>query len=204
MVPTLEPFLALYAGLLSAHSPLLRFTRQMLVVAPFGLVWIATGAVAWVLLVLSEDDAVARGLLVAIAGAYQLSPLARACLGRCRSPMAFLMRYGAMQRTPGDAVALGSRYALICVGCCAGLWIALVGAGAMGLAWMAALALLVLVEKWHASGEVFARVAGAALLLLALPTAFGADIWTERAGLIALLAVGTAAVVTVRSRTVTA
>jgi hypothetical protein len=74
----------------------------------------------------------------------------------------------------------------------------------MGLTWMAALALLVLVEKWHASGEAFARVAGAVLLVLAVPTALGAEIWTERVGLMALLAVGTAAVVTVRSRTLTA
>lgn len=200
MVPSLEPFLALYAGSLAGLSASARFTRPLLVLGPFVALWVTTGAAAWALLLWSADHTLGRGALVAVAGLYQLSPVAGFCLGRCRSPMGLLMQYGARAHTPTGAVALGARYALICLGCCAGLWIALVGAGAMTLSWMAALALLVFIEKWHPQGEVFARASGALLLVLAIPIALGVEFWTDQAGLIALAGVVIAAGATLASR----
>lgn len=199
MVPTIEPFLALYGGVLRT-SGLARAAMYALVVAPFVAVWVATGAAAWAVLAWSEGDPLARGGLIAFAGVYQLSPLSRICLAGCRSPIGFLLRYGTRAGTPRGALELGGRYALICLGCCAGLWIAFVGAGAMSLTWMAALALLVFVQKWHRHGEAFARAAGVVLLMLAVPTALGAEMLTEQSGIAALVLLAAAAVSTFRSR----
>lgn len=107
------------------------------------------------------DPHSAGGLLVA-AGLYQLSPLKQACLGRCRSPAAFLARY----YRPGlaGALAMGVRHGAYCVGCCWLLMALLFVGGVMNFAWIAALTLLVAGEKFLPGGDWLARIAGAALV----------------------------------------
>src|SRR5262245_64799757 len=71
-------------------------------------------------------------ILVA-AGAFQLSPLKRACLQACRSPLGFLL--GHWRAGLRGSLALGWSHAIYCLGCCWALMVVLVAAGAMGLAW---------------------------------------------------------------------
>jgi predicted metal-binding membrane protein len=68
-----------------------------------------------------------------------------ACLRHCRSPTEFLIRHwrGGMV----DAVQTGVRHGLFCLGCCWMLMALLFVGGVMNLAWVAAIALLVLLEK---------------------------------------------------------
>lgn len=86
------------------------------------------------------------GALLLLAGLYQLSPLKRACLDQCRSPLAFIMRLS----RPGvaGAVRLGLAHGLYCLGCCWALMLLLFVGGAMSLAWIAGLSLIVLAEKY--------------------------------------------------------
>jgi predicted metal-binding membrane protein len=136
------------------------------------LVWVATGFAA--LLVVRTVDVEmlspqAVGAIVALAGAYQLTPLKAGCLRRCRSPFDFLMQR--WRRGRRGAVRLGLEHGLYCVGCCWGLMAVLVVAAAMAPAWAALIALIVFVEKVVPRGDVAARVLG--VVAVVAGTAYG-------------------------------
>ena len=103
---------------------------------------------------------VAGGALV-LAGLYQLTPLKNACLRHCRAPLGFLLRGG-----PGraGAVRTGLGHGAYCVGCCAGLMLALFALGVMSLVWMIGVAAVILVEKVLPRGEAFASLAAVVLV----------------------------------------
>lgn len=87
---------------------------------------------------------IAGGLFVLV-GLYQLSPLKKACLDHCRSPLSFVMRL--WRPGPGGALRLGLVHGLYCLGCCWGLMLLLFVGGAMSTAWIAGLAAIVFLEK---------------------------------------------------------
>lgn len=101
----------------------------------------------------------AAALLIA-AGLYQLSPLKDACLRRCRTPLGFLLA----EWRPGarGAAAMGLRHGVECVLCCWGIMALMFVVGTMDLRWMAALTLLMLVEKTVPAGDRVGRLAGIA------------------------------------------
>ena len=102
------------------------------------------------------------GAILLGAGVYQLTPLKYACLARCRSPLGFILeewREGAR-----GAVVMGIRHGIFCVGCCWVLMALLFVAGVMNLAWVAAIAAFVLVEKLLPAGRVVSRAAGGVLI----------------------------------------
>src|SRR5215467_13276251 len=101
------------------------------------------------------------GAIVLIAaGVYQWTPLKEACLSYCQAPLTFIMHHGGFRTDPAGAVALGFRHGLYCIGCCWSLMLLLFVGGIMNLFWIAALAVLVLVEKTLASGKLISRLAG--------------------------------------------
>lgn len=131
--------------------------------------YVAVGAAAmhrpWV----GEAMPFAVAGVVAAAGAYQLTGAKRACLRRCESPLAFLMR-----RWRGGYAAtlrLAVEHAGYCIGCCWGLMAILVAAGAMSLPWVVAITVVVFAEKVLPRGWRTARVVGLVLLALALAVA---------------------------------
>jgi predicted metal-binding membrane protein len=103
----------------------------------------------------------AGGLLVA-AGVFQWTPLKRACLAACRSPLSFLMT--GWREGRAGAVVMGLRHGLYCLGCCWALMALLFVAGVMNLLWVAAIAVAVLVEKVVPHGDLVGRLAGVALV----------------------------------------
>jgi predicted metal-binding membrane protein len=115
---------------------------------------------------LSMDMATASarlsGAILAAAGAYQLTPLKRACLAHCRSPLGFMMTH--WHAGNAGALRMGVAHGLYCLGCCWALMGVLFAVGVMNLVWVAALALLVLVEKVSAAGERVAKLSGIALI----------------------------------------
>lgn len=111
------------------------------------------------------------GTLFALAGLYQFSPLKRACLGGCRSPVGFLMAH--WRDGAGGALRMGVRHGAVCLGCCWALMMLLFAAGTMNLLWIAGLGALVLVEKLAPGGRWIARVSGAGLLVIGAMTAGG-------------------------------
>jgi predicted metal-binding membrane protein len=109
--------------------------------------------------------------IVTIAGVYQLTPFKGACLSHCRSPLGFLMtgwREGA-----AGAFRMGLTHGLFCLGCCWALMIVLFAVGVMNLAWVAALTVLVLIEKLTPAGLVLSRISGLAMI------GFGLSLWLK-------------------------
>jgi predicted metal-binding membrane protein len=103
------------------------------------------------------------GSLLIAAGLYQLSPLKDRCLAHCRSPAAFLSQH--WRAGIGGAFRLGLLHGAYCVGCCWLLMALLFVGGVMNLIWIAALALIVLIEKLAPGGRWLSRGAGAACII---------------------------------------
>lgn len=102
------------------------------------------------------------GLLLLVAGAWQFSPLKRACLRHCQSPVQFLVQ----SRQRGDSsLRAGLRHGLYCLGCCWALMVLLFAGGVMNLYWIIGLTLYVLAEKLLPGAPWLSRLAGAGLLL---------------------------------------
>jgi predicted metal-binding membrane protein len=105
----------------------------------------------------------AGGTLV-VAAAYELTPLKEVCLGKCRSPLGFLL--GSWRDGLSGALGMGARHGAWCVGCCWALMASLFALGVMSLAWMAFAAALIAVEKTLPWGRAVTYVTAAILLVL--------------------------------------
>ena len=110
------------------------------------------------------DTMIAGSLLIA-AGLYQWTPLKRACLGRCRSPMHFIQDHGGFRPERRASVLLGLKHGSFCIGCCWALMLLLFLGGVMNLVWVALLALLVIAEKLLPAGPILARAFGLIFVL---------------------------------------
>jgi len=99
--------------------------------------------------------------IVAVAGVFQLTPLKMRALDRCRH---------AGEEPRGLAVRLraGMRDGVGCVGCCWALMATLVAVGAMNVAAMAGLAVIIFAEKILPKPRLAATLAGLALLAFAV------------------------------------
>jgi len=170
MLPSSTPMFLLYR--LSVAGGPRGELRTLAFVAGYLLVWALVGAI--VLLAQRFLDAALRpdlrplgvaAVLVA-AGAYQFTPLKVTCLRACQTPADFLVshwRGGAL-----GPLRLGLDHGLYCLGCCWALMAVLVAAGGMGLAWVALIALIVLVEKLAPRAVWFGRAVGVVFAVGAL------------------------------------
>jgi predicted metal-binding membrane protein len=105
-------------------------------------------------------------VLLALAGIYQWTPLKRACLTTCQSPMSFLARR--WRNGSLGAFRMGAEHGVYCVGCCWALMLLLFAGGVMNLAAIAALTVFVAFEKLVPLGAWSARASGALLVALAV------------------------------------
>ena len=171
MLPSVAPTAALYARTVQSR----RTVRLAGMVAGYLAVWAVTGlpayGLAWMTGSLTgQHPSVAHVLAIvtfAVVGAYQLSPLKDRCLAHCRSPLALLLHYGSYRGRSRD-LRVGLHHGGYCLGCCWGLMVILIAVGVMNLVAMVGLAALVLVEKTWRWGVVAGRIAGVALLALAV------------------------------------
>jgi predicted metal-binding membrane protein len=148
MLPSAAPLVLLYRG---SRLPL---------AAGYLLVWAVVGLLPFA--AMEAELGPALPLVLALAGAYELSPLKTTCLRRCRGVADFLMT-----RYRSGPLRLGVEHAAWCIGCCAGLMAVLVLAAAMGLGWAALIAAVVFVQKVLSSGEAVGRATGVGLLAAA-------------------------------------
>jgi predicted metal-binding membrane protein len=171
MFPAIVPVVRLYA--LAASRG--RAAPVPVFVAGYLIVWSAAGFPAWLAWRALRDPLAAGATWVAwiaavvllAAAAYQWTPLKTACLRHCRSPIGFFAQHGRAIGTAQGALRAGVVHGAFCLGCCWAFMTVLVAFGTMHLAWMAALAALILVEKTMPHGEPIGRVAGAAFAVLA-------------------------------------
>ena len=139
-------------------------------------VWLAFGVVCYALYEALgmpwANQAFVAGAALVVAGVYGLTPLKRASEALCRErcalhgPLPFdLMR---------SAVVVGLRYGMSCLGCTAGLMVAMVLIGMSDLAWMIVLAGVVLAYKLGPAPTLRATLAlSAAMIVLGMLYATG-------------------------------
>lgn len=168
MLPSAAPAILLYARVRDRHGAAGPVVQPWVFMFGYLAVWLAFSVVAATAqraiatpAMAIADSRLAAGVLVA-AGVYQLSPLKSMCLGQCRSPAQFLSRYW----RPGvaGAVRLGLLHGTFCAGCCWMLMLLLFVGGVMNFAWIAALTLIVGIEKLVPLGDSIGRAAGVALI----------------------------------------
>src|SRR4051812_35226246 len=171
MFPSVAPTVALYARMTRerARAGPLVFTGGYLVT------WTVAGLVAYGLFVAGRDalggdltwDGAGRwlaGATLIAAAVYELTPAKDVCLGRCRSPLGFLV--GSWRDGLHGAFEMGARHGAWCVGCCWALKASLFALGVMSLAWMALVAALITIEKTLPWRRVATYTTAAVLLAL--------------------------------------
>jgi predicted metal-binding membrane protein len=109
---------------------------------------------------MASANRIVSGTLLILAGLYQWTALKDACLSQCQAPLGFILSHGGFQKTATGSLTLGFRHGVYCLGCCWALMFLLFALGVMNLFWIAALAILVLLEKVMPSGRAIARMAG--------------------------------------------
>ena len=174
MLPSVAPVAVLWTRLISgASTGARRLVRMSAFLAGYLLVWAALGTVAFAALagterLLTASPVAAKWLGAAIfvtAGIYQLTPWKDWCLRRCRSPIGALMYYLGFKGRSRD-VRVGLHHGATCAGCCWGLMIVLIAVGVMNVAVMAALAVVILLEKLWRYGKPFAQAVGVVLVVI--------------------------------------
>jgi predicted metal-binding membrane protein len=105
------------------------------------------------------------GAVLIAAGAYQWSPLKDSCLSHCQAPLSFIQQHGGFRPGIVSSLQLGLSHGAYCVGCCWTLMALLFVAGIMNLVWIAAIMVLVLVEKVAPYGRTIARIAGSSAVV---------------------------------------
>jgi len=125
-------------------------------VAGYLLLWAAAGVIGYVVLGLGRELAGGffawdhagkwcAAAVLAVAAAYEFTPLKNACLQRCRSPVGFLTT--AWRDGRGGALHMGVVHGGWCLGCCWALMAALFALGVMSVGWMILVAAMIAVEK---------------------------------------------------------
>lgn len=94
---------------------------------------------------MKSSSPILAGTLLIVAGAFQWTPWKHACLKHCRSPLQFLLHD--WREGPAGALAMGIKHGAFCAGCCWMLMALLFVTGVMNMLWVAAITLLVLLEK---------------------------------------------------------
>jgi len=182
MTPSVAPATLLFARVNRHGDPAAAAGRTACFVAGYLTVWFvfsafATGLqIAWIAtgwidaMGVSARSTGTAAVLIAV-GLYQWTPAKRACLTQCQSPAEFIVR----AHRPGlrGAFVMGAHHGLYCLGCCWALMLLLFIGGVMNLAWVAAIAALVIVEKLATRTPWLSRVIGAGCLVAAAVVLWG-------------------------------
>jgi len=152
MFPSVAPTAALYSRMTKVRSP----ASPLLFCAGYLVAWTGVGVLAFAVAAgvarvwgdpLAWDRAgrwVAGATLI-VAAVYELTPLKDVCLGKCRSPLGFLL--GSWRSGRAGALQMGARHGAWCIGCCWALMASLFALGVMSIIWMAVVAGLIAFEK---------------------------------------------------------
>ena len=174
MFPTAAPmilmFARVHAGKQERGQP---FVPTWVFVTSYMVVWTLSGLLAYAVAVgverladqsmwLMGNAARFGGGVLVLAGLYQLSPLKRSCLSKCRTPLAFVL--GSWRDGYIGSFRMGLEHGAYCLGCCWLLFVILFPLGVMNVGAMVAITLLIFAEKSLPIGREIAHLAAVALV----------------------------------------
>ncbi len=147
--------------------------KALLFVATYISFWVAMGVALYVAIALVIGQlpmeanvfigtSVGLGAALILVAVYQLSPIKGECLSRCH-PTSFLYKYyrGGLL----GSVRMGADYAKYCIGCCWVMMAFLIVSASMGVAWMAAFAGIIFVERTFTLRRWMPRLFGVGFLI---------------------------------------
>jgi predicted metal-binding membrane protein len=115
--------------------------------------------------------AAATGYLLPVvllaAGAYQFTPLKDRCLQECRSPLTFIAGHWTGVAPAREAVRLGARHGVFCLGCCWALMLLMFALGVAHLPGMLVLGAVMAAEKSMPWGRRLVAPVGVVFVLSA-------------------------------------
>ena len=185
MTPSATPMILLYARVArQATAQGKRFAATAWFTAGYLLAWtgfsLAATLLQWQLerltllspMMTSSSNRFNGIVLIAI-GVYQWTPWKYACLAACQAPLSFIQRHGGFRPEASRSLRLGLLHGAYCVACCWALMALLFIGGVMNVLWIAAIAVLVLLEKAVPVGRLVPRAVGVVCLgagmLMTLP-----------------------------------
>ena len=171
MFPSVAPTVALFSSMTKSRSPV----APLLFTSGYLAAWTSIGVLAFAVATLGDrmaGDLLAwdrggrwvAGATLIVAASYELTPLKDVCLGKCRSPLGFLL--GSWRSGRSGALQMGVKHGAWCIGCCWALMASLFALGVMSIVWMAVVAGLIAFEKLIPSRR--AATYGTAAILLVL------------------------------------
>src|SRR6185503_9345977 len=177
MLPSAAPMIFTYAEIAdTAARKGERIMSPLVLASGYAAVWLGFAAAAalaqlaftraaWLDGALASVGALFAGALFLAAGLYQFSALKDACLTQCQRPFPFFFAH--WQTTARGVFRLGLQQGLYCLGCCWAMMLLMFATGAMNVLWMAALGIVMTVEKML-PGRRFSYVIGAIMLAAGL------------------------------------
>jgi predicted metal-binding membrane protein len=155
MLPTAGPMILTYAEIADTaarkHEPVV---SPLMLTAGYIAVWLgfalAAAMLQWTLARAGLLDGGSTGQLIGgamfiAAGLYQFSSLKRACLTLCQRPFPFFFSNWTTEWS--GVLRLGVRQGMLCLGCCWAMMLLMFALGAMNVVWMAALGIVMTIEK---------------------------------------------------------
>ena len=175
MLPSASPMILLFARIQRSQQmkgapfvPTSVFTAGYLVT--WGVCSVLAAGTQWGLeragllsTMMASTSGLFAGMLLLVAGIYQLTPLKHACLRHCRSPLQFITQH--WRHGTVGAFRMGIDHGAFCTGCCWFLMALLFVGGVMNLYWIVGLALFVLLEKTIPAGHWLGALTGIGLSL---------------------------------------
>jgi predicted metal-binding membrane protein len=177
MLPTVFPLILLFQRFTASRSDAGLLIATLL--AGYLLTWGLFGAAAHIADLglhtaiaqshwLADRSWVVGAGTLAVAGAYQFTPLKYYCLDKCRSPYSFIVEHWRGKSPLMDAFRLGLHHGVFCVGCCWSLMLLMFAVGAGNVGWMLVLGSIMAAEKNLPWGRRLSTPLGVLLLSIGL------------------------------------
>jgi predicted metal-binding membrane protein len=181
MLPTAGPMILTYAEIAdTAARKREPVVSPIILTAGYVAVWLgfalAAASLQWVLARGGLFDGgsagrLAGGTIFLGAGLYQFSALKQACLTLCQRPFPFFFSNWTTERS--GVLRLGLRQGMLCLGCCWAMMALMFALGAMNVMWMAALGVLMTIEKLSTTAR-FSEAVG----FVFVAVGFGMIVWS--------------------------
>ena len=174
MLPSAGPMIFTYAEIAdTAAAKGEPIVSPFVLAAGYTMIWLGFAALATMVQfgftqAALIDDSMASvsglfsGAIFIAAGFYQFSALKQACLRQCQSPFPFF--FANWETSARGVFRLGAKQGLYCLGCCWAMMAVMFAVGVMNVVWMAALGIVMTVEKML-SGNRFSHAVGVAMIV---------------------------------------